>query len=427
MKKFILIIATAATFAGCQQKENVDMILRNAKIYTVNNNFTVQQGAAIRNGKFVAVSSDANIRTRYYSDNIIDLKGKYVFPAFIDAHSRFIEYALTKADSNAANLPDSQLAELLKKAENDCFSMGITSVSDYGTSYNHIKLIDSLQKTGFLNIDLYCVLEPSAENIRHYLNNVPYFTNQLKVLSVGISLDGSISKKNAVLLSGYADKTNAKMKMDADSLNKICQMAYEHGFQVCASCSGDSATRLVFKTFADILPRKNNCRWRVENLQMTNMRDLRYLTHYSLTPVITPDDYAAAREKLPQLLNKKQLRETFAWKKILGQNQGIVCGTNDVGLTNPMQVMYSSMRQEKRKLQNKQGQELTSTQALKSMTIWAAYAQFDEKEKGSIEVGKNADFIITNENLTTMYKPNLPNVKIISTYLRGQKVYDISE
>lgn len=426
--KRIYWVLVALLFASCQQKERADLILRNGKIYTVNNNFSVLQSVAIRDGKFVAVSSDANIRTRYYSDSVIDLKGNFVYPAFIDAHSNFVDYALSLSDTIITQPSDNQLSELLKKAENNCFSMGITSVTDFGTSYSNLQLIDSLQKNNLLNINIYCILEPSAENIKNYLNKVPYYTEKLKAIAVGFNLDGDLATHNAVLLSPYADNQNAQMLVDTETLYNLCQTAYNQGFQICVGCSGDSAARVAFKTFAKILPRKNNLRWRVENLQMTNMRDLRYISHYNIIPTIIPTKYASTRETLPQLLSKKQLREVFAWKKILGQNQGIVCGMNvpDEPL-NPFQTMYASMRQEKRKLQNKQGQELVATQALKSMTIWAAYAQFDENNRGSIEVGKTADFFITNENLTTMFKPYLPNVQIVSTYMKGKKVYEIGE
>lgn len=428
MKRILILIAVAAMLAGCQHKEHADLIIHNAKIYSVNNNFSVMQSAAICDGRFVAVSSDAIIKARYYSDNVVDMQGKYVFPAFIDSHSRFLDYAFSLADSVQGQLSESQKVELLKRAEKRCFSMGISTVTDFGTSYNNVKLIDSLQQKGELMLSVYAVLEPSAENISQYISRMPYHTNKLKVISVGVNLDGGLASQEAVLLSPYTDNTNGRLLASADSLERICSMAYNNGFQMCVGCVGDSAARVALKTFADILPRKNSVRWRVENLQMTSKRDLRFISHYNILPMVIPASYADTREKLPSILSKKQIRETFAWKKILGQNQGILCGINapDEPI-NPMRTMYSAMRQEKQKLRNKQGQEMTSVQALKAMTIWAAYAQFDEENKGSIEVGKNADFIVTNENLTTMYKPYLPDVKIVSTYLCGQKVYDITQ
>ena len=425
MKRFYFLIAIAAMLVGCQHREHADLIIHNAKIYSVNDNFSVMQSAAIRDGRFVAVSSDAIIKARFYSDNVVDMEGKYVFPAFIDSRSHFFEYANSLIDSTQLQL---SVSDLLKKAEKNYFSMGVTTVTDFGTSYSNVKLIDSLQQKGELQISFYAVLEPSVENISHYISKIPYHTDKLKVVSVGVDLDGSLADQKAVLESSYSDSTNGSLLVSADSLLRICRMAYDNGFQMCVGCVGDSAARVALNTFADILPRENDARWRVENLQVTSIRDLRFFSQYKLLPLVIPAKYESSRERLPEILSRRQLRRTYAWRRILGQNQGILCGIDaPYEPLNPTLTMYSAMRQDKRAVRNKQGQEMTSVQALKSMTIWAAFAQFDEKTKGSIEVGKNADFIVTNENLTTIYKPNLPEVKIVSTYLCGQKVYDSTE
>ena len=164
-------------------------------------------------------------------------------------------------------------------------------------------------------------------------------------------------------------------------------------------------------------------RWRVEGLHMTVRKDLRILNHYNIIPSIQPLQYQPSKAFIDNNFNRKLSREAFVWKHFLSHDQGIICGTDcPYNQLNPMAVFYAAVKQEKRKMHNKQSQELSTTQALKAMTIWAAYSQFDDKQKGSIEVGKWADFIVTSENITTMYQPNLPNVTIERTYLRGKRV-----
>lgn len=521
--KRILLILLGLTLltASCSHKEQVDLILRNAKIYTVNSNFAVMQSAAIRNGKFVAVSSDANINARYTADSVIELKGKFVYPGFIDAHAHFTQYALSQlyinldtaktikniidqlddfqrdnpdmwivgknlnaevfydkemqicsilnshfaetpvliwlsdynsalinkafadkisADANIKSgiinqrqafnasklIPaptDSIMAELLKQAEQNCFDAGITSTTDFGASYGNVQLIDSLQKNGSLRIPVYAILEPVGENVSKYINKMPYQTDNLKVQSIGISLDGQLTQHLAVMRAPYGDKQNGQLAISADSLQKLCKTAYEHGFQMCVNSIGDSATRLALNTFTKILPIKNDLRWRIEGLHMTVRKDLRVLNHYNIIPSIQPSQYQASKAFIDSNFSRKLSREAFAWKHFLSHNQGIVCGTDcPYSQLNPMAVFYAAVKQEKQRAHNKQSQELTTTQALKAMTIWAAYSQFDDKQKGSIEVGKWADFIITSENITTMYQPNLPNVTVERTYLRGKRV-----
>ena len=521
--RYILLILLGVLLltTSCQHKEHADLILKNAKIYTVNNNFAVMQSAAIRNGKFVAISSDANISARYTADSVLELKGKFVYPGFIDTHAHFTQYALSLSHINldtaktiknivdqlddfqrknpemwivgknldadvfadktmqicsilnnhfpetpvfiwlndynsalinqaftdkingvltpkngilnqrdaqtASNFipqpSDSQMAKLLQQAEQECFNVGITSTTDFGASYTNVQLIDSLHKNGLLQIPVYAILEPSSENISKYISKVPYYTDNLKVLSVGLNLDGQIQQNLAVMRTPYDNGKNGKLTVSADSLFKICQMAYEHGYQMCVSSFGDSATRLTLNTFAKILPIKNNSRWRIEGMQMAVRKDLRMFNHYNIIPSIQPRQYQSAKTFIDNTFNRKLSREAFAWKRFISQNQGIICGTDiPYNTLNPMAMFYAAVRQEKRKMHDRQSQALTTTQALKAMTIWAAYSQFDDQQKGSIEVGKWADFVVTSENITTMYQPNIPNVTIERTYLKGKRV-----
>lgn len=521
IKYAVLVLVLMAQFS-CQQREHVDMILKNAKIYTVNSSFAVMQSAAVSNGRFVAISSDANILARYTSDSILDLKGKYVYPGFIDAHAHFSQFAVSLAQADlsgaseladiirilaeyqqdnhkiwivAKNLPqsflvdsvvtdnklfnklfaktpvfvwtagygeaiindafirksgfvtdsqsgiligseaqrasrlipspgESEMKSLYKRAEQECFNVGITSTSDYGAICANVELLDQMQKSNELRLPVYAILEPSAENIEKYVSKVPYYTDNLKALSVGFGIDGRLSQHSAVLLSPYPDgASNGELKVSADSLRNICRLAYEHGFQMCVGCVGDSATRLVLEAYSEILPHKNNARWRVENLHMVDRKDLRLFSHFSVMPSVQPMQYQFCKDFMQQMFDKKLMKECFAWKRLLDQNQGIISGTNaPYGMLNPMAVFYASVRQEKHRVHNKQSQEMTTTQALKALTIWAAYSQFDEKNKGSIEVGKWADFIVTDGNITTMYQPNLPGLNVKMTYLHGKRV-----
>ena len=522
-KRILLIMLGLSLLAtGCRQKEEVDLIIKNAKIYTVNANFAVVQSAAVRNGKFVAVSSDANIGARYTSDSVLDLRGKFVYPGFIDSHAHFVEYAKSLAQvdlegaeslnaalnrlSNfhkshpgewivgrnlsytstddcimpdnsmlnvifantpvfiwtkdykralvndamlnvvgieskehdgyldtrlaqraASRLPqpsDSAMVELIKQAERNCFDVGITATTNFGTTNHDMRLIDSLRESGELQIPIYIVLEPSAENIEQYISKMPINTDRQKVLAVGVDIDGRMSQYEAVTLQPIAEgKPNGRLRVSPDSLRRLCQLAYNHGFQMCVGCVGDSAARLALKTYADILPNKNRQRWRIENLHIVAHKDLKYFSHYNIIPSVQPVQYQYNKAFISENLNRKFKREVFVWKQLLSQNQGIVSGSNaPYGNLNPTEMMYDAMSQEKRRIYNKQNQKMTPTQALKSLTIWAAYAQFDEQQRGSIEAGKWADFVVVGKDITTMYQPDLPQVTVEQTYVRGKRV-----
>ncbi len=520
--RLVALLGLSMLMGGCQHKEVADLIIKNAKIYTVNNSFAVMQSAAIRDGKFVAVGSDANISARFMSDSILDLRGKFVYPGFIDGHAHFVEFALSlsqadlsdaeslnavinklsdykkkhpgewiiarnliynspddciipdntllnkfcedtpvfiwtkdykwalannalldavglksiagngyldsqQAQQAARQIPrpaDSDLSVLLKQAERQCFNAGVTSTTDFGCTYQNVRLIDSLREIGYLQIPVYLILEPSKENIDNYISKTPVNTGKQKMMAVGIDLDGRMSQYRAVTLQPIADgKSNGKLRISPDSLMRLCQFAYDHGFQMCVGCVGDSAVRLALKTYANILPNKNQLRWRIENLHMIAHKDLKYFNHYNIIPSIQPVNYQYNKLFVSENMDRKHKKEVFAWKQLLGQNQGIVSGSNaPYGSLNPTEIMYDAMSQEKRRIHNKQNQKMTPTQALKSLTIWSAYAQFDEQQKGSIEVGKWADFVVVGKSITTMYQPDLPQVVVERTYLKGKRV-----
>ncbi len=522
-KRILLIMIGGLLLAtGCQQREEVDLIIKNAKIYTVNNSFSVVQSAAIHNGRFVAIGSDANIGARYTSDSILNLKGKFVYPGFIDSHAHFMQYAvelaqidlgeaesmnavlnqlsnfkknnpgkwivarnLTYSPPDDCIIPDNsildrifgdtpvfiwtkgykyalvnnvmikaagldktgadgylagnlarqaaqclprptndELSQLVKKAERHCFDVGITSTTDCGATFENVQLLDSLYRIGILQIPIYAILEPSAENMRHYVSKVPVKTDKLKILAVGVDIDGRISLHNSVMLQSDANgESNGQLRISPDSLRNLCQIAFDHGFQMCVGCIGDSAARLALKTYANILPNKNNLRWRIDNLHLISKKDMKYFGHYNIIPSVQPTQYEYNKQYISDNFNRKLKKEVFAWKQLLGQNQGIVSGSNvPYGSLSPMEILYAAMSQDKRKTHNKQSQKMTPTQALKSLTIWGAYSQFDEQAKGSIEVGKWADFVIVGKNITTMYQPDLPQVEIEQTYLHGVRV-----
>lgn len=522
-KHILLIMMGCLLLAtGCRQREEVDLIIKNAKIYTVNNNFSVVQSAAIRGGKFVAIGSDANIGARYTSDSILNLKGKFVYPGFIDSHAHFMQYAvelaqidlgeaesmnavLNKLSDFKKNNPDrwivarnltysppddciipdnsildrifgdtpvfiwtkgykyalvnsamikaagldktgadgylvgnlarqaaqclprptnDELSQLVKKAERHCFDVGITSTTDCGATFENVQLLDSLYRIGILQIPIYAILEPSAENMRHYVSQMPLKTDKLKILAIGVDIDGRMSLHNSVMLQPDANGfANGQLRISPDSLQNLCQTAFDHGFQMCVGCIGDSAARLALKTYASILPNRNVLRWRIENLHLIAKKDMKYFGHFNIIPSVQPTQYEYNKQYISDNFNRKMKKEVFAWKQLLGQNQGIISGSNaPYGPLNPMEIMYAAMSQDKRKTHNKQSQKMTPTQALKSLTIWGAYSQFAEQDKGSIEVGKWADFVIVGKNITTMYQPDLPQVEIEQTYLHGIRV-----
>jgi predicted amidohydrolase YtcJ len=210
---------------------------------------------------------------------------------------------------------------------------------------------------------------------------------------------------------------------------EIAKKVAEKGFQLCTHAIGDSANRLILKTYASVLNEKNDRRWRIEHAQIVAPEDLHYFGDYSIIPSVQPTHATSDMHWAVTRLGEKRLKSSYAYKQLMEQNGWIPLGTDfPVENINPIYTFYAAV--ERKDLQgNPSGgfqmeNALTRQQALQGMTIWAAKANFEEKEKGSIEPGKYADFVILDQDIMKIKGSDLPGVKVAYTYVNGEKVYE---
>lgn len=538
---FSLLIITLAFMSGCTQKISVDKIFYNAKVYTVDNSFTIAECFAVNKGKFIAVGTKNEVFEKYSSNSIVDLKGKFVFPGLIDAHCHFVGYAMnlnvvdlydsrsfdeiisriqayrkksssewiigrgwdqnkwpektfpnkklldelfpnipivltridghaalvssevlkragitskTKVDGgeivlkngeptgimidNAMNLylslipepSDNELTEMLLKAQNNCFAVGLTTVSDAGLVLKTIDLIKKLQDENKLHMRMYAMLEANEKSLDFIKNNKPIKTDFLHVCSVKLYADGALGSRGACLLKPYTDqpKHYGLLTISPDSLKNICNVAYENNYQVCVHAIGDSANRVVLNVFSSILKEKNDKRWRIEHCQVVDAADLSLFGKYSIIPSVQPTHATSDMYWAEERLGKDRIKNAYAYKQLLEQNGWIACGSDfPIEDINPLFGFYAAISRKDKKDFPADGFQsenvLTREQALKGMTIWAARADFEENEKGSIEPGKFADFVILDKNIMEINAKEIIQTKVLNTYIGGERVY----
>ena len=320
-----------------------------------------------------------------------------------------------------------QMAKAMESAEDSCFKVGLTSITDAGLTYNQICIIDSLQKIGRLNISVFAMIEPTTENIENFILKSPYITNRLHVGTVKIFVDGALGSRGALLLKPYSDDpgNTGILRISKDSIKQICQLAFKNNFQVSAHAIGDSANRLALNIFSSILPEKNNLRWRIEHAQVVNPEDLHIFRKYAIIPSVQTSHYLSDKSWAIDRLGSERIKQAYAWQDLLKQNDWLANGSDfpfdDI---NPLKGYYAAVsRIESPPVHKKLEQHLTRTQALKAMTIWAALAQFEENDRGSIEPGKWADFVIVEKNIMNIFPKEILSLTIEKTYCHGQLVY----
>jgi predicted amidohydrolase YtcJ len=345
-----------------------------------------------------------------------------------------LDNAMEKVDEAIPQPDDKEIAKALIEAEKRLFAVGLTTVDDAGLDLRIINLIDSLQKLGILKIRVYAMANPTDENFDRFLEKGPYKTERMHVCSFKIYADGALGSRGACLLRPYKDLPGERgfLLNTPDYFREMAAKIYKAGFQMNTHCIGDSANRLLLRIYGETLKGKNDRRWRIEHAQIVNPDDLKRFGDNSVIPSVQPlhamSDYKWAEDRI----GKDRLIGAYAYKNLFAQNNRIAFGSDfPVEDINPFLGYYASVA--RLDLEDfpyggyMKDQAVGRDTALKAMTIWAAEANFEEKEKGSIEVGKFADFIIVNENLETMVEKQMPYTRILYTFVDGKIVFSSPE
>lgn len=324
-------------------------------------------------------------------------------------------------------LTTAQKIDALQQAQKDCFAVGLTTVTDAGLDNADILLIDSLQKAGILTMRIYAMMNPTKENFDFFFPQGPWHKKRLTVSAIKLYADGALGSRGALLLKPYSDMPgHYGLQLHPKSYyDSICTLAYKYGFQVNTHAIGDSGNRLILQTYARHLRGKNNLRWRVEHAQVIAPSDFHYFADYSIIPSIqsthcTSDMYWAEKR-----LGKERIKGAYAYKKLLDENGWEINGTDfPIEDISPLKTFYAAVSRKDLNGWPPGGFQpenaISRQEALRSITLWPAKGSFDEKQKGSLEVGKVADFVVLNRNIMTCPEQDIPKVKVLATYVNGK-------
>ncbi len=548
MRTIIIIISLVipVLISSCdynlKNDTKVDLIIHNATIYTTDKDFSIAESMAISEGKIVDIGSNKEILEKYESKNIIDYKGKFIYPGFIDPHSHYFGYgrslihadlfgsksftevieriqahheefpsewilgrgwdqnewdvkkfphrreldevfpntpvllrrvdghaaianteALNRAGikeakevkgglirtkngeitgilvGNAISLVDKvvpepsedQLYNALDMAQQNLFSVGLTSVSDAGLDKESIMIIDSLHKNNILKLRVYAMLNPNEENFEHFLKNGHYKTPHLNVRSIKLFADGALGSRGAKLLEPYSDDPGnyGLLENSAEFIAEIANKTYENNYQLNIHCIGDSAARMVLNIFADVLKEKNDLRWRIEHAQIIHPDDFDLFGQYSIIPSVQAIHATSDMLWAIDRIGEKRLRNSYALKQLLEQNSWLPNSSDfPVEPINPLYGFYAAFERKNFDGIPEDGFQmenaLSREEALKAMTIWAAKSQFEENEKGSLEPGKFADFVVFDNNIMKIPADDILTEKVKQTFVGGELVFE---
>jgi predicted amidohydrolase YtcJ len=323
-----------------------------------------------------------------------------------------------------------QMIEALLAAQKNCFGVGLTTVDDAGLDRETIELIDSLQKSGELKMRIYAMVSAGADNLNYYLQRRPYKTERLNVRSFKFYADGALGSRGALLLEPYSDKPGhfGFLVNDIEYLLSHAERIANSEFQMATHCIGDSANRLMLDIYGSVLKGTNDRRWRIEHAQVVSPEDFKKFGLYNIIPSVQPVHATSDMYWADERLGPERVKGAYAYRDLLKQNGMIACGSDfPVESINPLLGFYAAVSRKDLNGYPENGFQiwnaLTREDALKGMTIWAAYSNFEEKEKGSIEPGKFADLVILDRDIMAIPLEEIPTVKVVQTFVNGVKVY----
>lgn len=544
MMRLILLLFIVVAFSQGSNKTSVDTLLINGTVYTVDSSFSKTEAVAVKDGMIIAVGTSADLQKAYTAKQTIDLKGKFLYPGFIDAHAHFFGYGLdlrkanltgttswedvlhrlsnfakgldakpgewiigrgwdqndwevkeyptkekldqlfpnnplilTRIDGHAAivnqlaldksgitsstkmvggdvllkegkptgvlidnavdlvsiKIPgatEQQIKEGLLAAQQNCFAAGLTTIDDCGLNYFQVLQLEKYYKSGDLKMRLYVMLSDWKYNYEAIFKRGKIKTDRLNVRSFKVYADGALGSRGACLLHPYDDKPGQYgfLLSNPEHFDSVAAVIYNKGFQMCTHAIGDSGNRTILNIYGKYLKEKNDLRWRIEHAQVVNKNDFDLFGMYSVVPSVQPTHATSDMYWAEKRLGNQRVKGAYAFNDLLKQNGWIPLGTDfPVEDIDPLKTFYAAVFRKDAKGWPAHGFQtenaLTREATLKGMTIWAARSNFEENEKGSIEKGKFADFVLLDTDIMTESFEQILKAKVLKTICGGELVF----
>ena len=538
----VILLFFAALFSSCTTNKEVDLIVYNAKIYTVDSSFTIYEALAVKNGVFVDMGTSKEIQRKYVAKDIINALGKAIYPGFYDAHAHFFMFAdlldqvdlsntrslaevveklkiyqdaypdrkwiigggwdqnkwgiagfptkdsldkyfpntpvfLSRVDYHAAlvNGKALELAQIdslfrvegglivsdsigqpsgvlvdnamslvaqhiplpeerslllgLRRAQDSLFSVGLTSIVDAGLTMEQLDYLKKFYQQDSLKIRDYAMIAGNPNSIDKYLNEGFYQSDRLSIRSIKLMADGALGSRGACLLDHYHDApTRGFLLYSPEQFDAVVKRLAATEFQVNTHAIGDSANRLMLDTYGKYLKEPQKRRWRIEHAQVIAPNDFAKFSKYHIIPSVQPTHATSDMYWAQERLGAERMKGAYAYKELLKQYGMLALGSDfPVEHFNPLYGFHAAVARVDKSGFPQGGFQienaLSREEALRGMTIWAAYSCFQERQRGSIERGKDADFVILDDDIMQVPLDRIRTIKTLRTVIAGETVY----
>lgn len=358
---------------------------------------------------------------------------------------------------------DEELEKTILVSTNNLVKYGITSVHDMGVSERTIKIYRKLADEGKLPIRVHAYVDGIGETWNKYLKEgklIGYANNFVNVDGVKLFVDGAMGSRGALMSEPYQDDPDnfGLMLLSEEQIYNVTRDAIRNGLQVATHAIGDSGNFLVLNAYQKAIEelKPQDARLRIEHVQVIRPEDIRRLADLKIIPSMQPVHATSDMPWAEARLGPERVKWSYAYKSVLKETK-MIAGGSDFPVENPsvLEGIYAAITRqdkeghpknaddvlklvkEKKWVISKEGikdpgnfengwypdQKLTIDEAIKSFTKWAAYAVFEENKKGTIEIGKWADFTILDKDLYNILPDEILNTSVLMTIVNGKIVY----
>lgn len=348
---------------------------------------------------------------------------------FVDNAQGLVERAIPAATR-------AQTKTAISAAIDEMHRWGLTGVHDAGASPQVLELYEELGREKALNIRLYAMISDNAAAIEAWLKRGPQsgmYDGMLWVRSIKLYQDGALGSRGAALLEPYADdaKTSGLLVSAPAHILEVATRALKAGFQVNTHAIGDRGNRLVLDSYEAALKATPTAdhRFRIEHAQILNYDDIPRFAQLGVIPSMQASHQTSDMYWAGNRLGETRLRGAYAWRSLLETGVIIPNGSDfPVEQVNPLISFEAAVARQDARGWPAGGwypeQRMTRDEALASMSLWPAYAAFQERELGSLTAGKYADFVVLDQDIMRVPTEVLLGTHVLSTWVGGRAVYE---
>jgi predicted amidohydrolase YtcJ len=354
-----------------------------------------------------------------------------------DPSGVFVDNAKSLIDNRVPPASETAMREATVAAIAEANKWGLTGVHDAGEPRHVIEMFESLARAGRFNIRNYVMVSDNAADIAYYTRRGPQnglYDGRIWIRAIKTYADGALGSRGAALLAPYSDDSlNTGLLVTPPAhLEKVAEIGLRSGFQVNTHAIGDRGNRIALDAFESALkavPRADH-RFRIEHAQVLSPEDIPRFAKLGVIPSMQASHQTSDMRWAETRVGPERIRGAYAWRSLLNTGVVIPDGSDfPVEEVNPLISFHSAVTRQDASGWPPGGwypeQVMTREEALRAMTIWPAYAGFQEKELGSLTPGKYADFVVLDRDIMSVPASEVLGTRVLATYIGGKSVYEM--